>query len=289
MNSDLAAKKSLEVLVRHVLAYQNEPLPGITYEELAFKIGRINKHGVGHAHGMGGILGKMGHLLCNLEVGWKERIPHIQCLVVKKTGSNKGLPDDGISEFWKDYPNLTMVEKEHKTQAEREFIAQFGSRWNSVLRALNIPEIQVLDTVPRRKFGYGGESPAHKALKEFVKQNPSLVGISSDANVFIEYAFPSLDTVDVLFKTPTCWTAVEVKSAVSDGVLGDYERGIYQAVKYTAILRAMQQDTKYKVPEEIRVFLVLEKSLPVSLKQIANRLHVEVVENVKAKEVETTS
>jgi hypothetical protein len=230
----------------------------------------------------------MGRLLRSAEVGWGERIPYIQCLAVQKTGPNKGLPDDGIKEFWEDYPRLTRIEKEHKNQAERELVAQFGSRWNAVLQQLDLPEVQPESTVAARRRGATGESPAHKALKEFVKLNPNLVGVEAGAQVFTEYALPSLDTVDVLFKAPMCWTGVEVKSAVSEGMVGDYERGIYQTVKYEAILRAMQQDFRYATPQAIQVFLVLEKSLPSFLKSVASNLHVAVLENVKPKELETT-
>jgi len=289
MNPEPAERRSLVELVKHVLAHQGEPLQGITYQDLAFRIRRVTKHGVGHAHGMGGVLGRMGHLLRNIEVGWRERIPHIQCLAIQKTGPNKDLPDDGIKEFWEDYPGLSRLEKEHKVQAERELVAQFGSRWNTVLQQLSLPEVRPKIATPTQRGGFGGESPAHKALKEFVKLNPNLVGVDVGAQVFTEYALPSLDTIDVLFKTPMCWTAVEVKSAVSDGVLGDYERGVYQVVKYEAILRAMQQDARYLMPRTIKVTLVLEKSLPSFLKSIASNLHVEVLDNVKPKEVKTPS
>ena len=281
MKSEVAARGSLRELVMHVLAHQHESLPGITYEDLAFRIGRLNKHGVGHGHGMGNVLAIMGHLLKGLEVGWGESIPHIQCMVVQKTGPNKGLPDDGIKEFWPDYPKLSLLEKVHKAQAERERVSQFGSRWNAVLRQMDLSEVTPGRRPPVSGLRGGGESLAHKALKEHVKNNPALVGADATAEVYTEYVLPSLDTVDVLFKSSARWTAVEVKSTVSDGVQGDYERGLYQIVKYTALLEAMRRDPNYSVSATLRVILVLENSLPTALVPLKTTLGITVIDRIK--------
>ena len=281
MNSADSAKDSLLELVKHVLAHQGESLAGITYEKLASRIGRLNKHGVGHGHGMAAVLGNMGRLLRNLGTEWGERIPHIQCLVVRKTGINQGLPDDGIKEFWQDYPRLTLAEKRAMAQAERNKVAQFGSRWNRVLQQLGLPPVEANPKAVAGQFGAGGESPQHKALKEYVRCRPDLVGVEDGADAFTEYALPSLDTVDVLFKTEKCWTGIEVKSVVSEGVAGDFERGIYQVVKYSAILEAMKRDEDFRVPEKIKVILVLEGMLPFNLRTLAARLFVKVIERVK--------
>jgi hypothetical protein len=214
MTTDELAKKCLVKLVARVLAYEGKTLTGITYEDLAREIEFFDKHGEPQPR-LGKALGKMGHLLDDIDLGWPERIPHIQALVVLKRGKNKGLPDDGIKEFWKGYDRLSRVEKEHKAHAEWKEIADFGSRWNAVLEKLGLPPIQGTATLVRR-FGGGGESPAHKALKQYVERNPGIVGVSGGAEVFPEYALPSLDKIDVLFKSPNLWTAVEVKSSVSD-------------------------------------------------------------------------
>jgi len=278
MTTQEASIKCLVELVKHVLAHQGKTLTGITYEELAQRIGFFNKHQKPHPR-LGKILGKMGHLLETVDLGWQESIPALQALVVVKRGKNKGLPDDGIKEFWDGYDHLTRIEKQNKAHAEWKEIADFGSRWNAVLENLNRSPIQ-LTSPPTRRFGAGGESPAHRALKEFVACNPALVGVGAEAEVFPEYALPPLDKIDVLFKSSVHWTAVEVKSAVSDGVLDDYERGVYQIVKYSAILEAMRRDSRYSVPESIKVILVLEKSLPAALTSLAANLQITVLESV---------
>jgi hypothetical protein len=225
----------------------------------------------------------MGHMLEHIQPDWQEPIPHIQALVVTKNGENQGIPDDGISEFWSGYDRLTRAEKENKAFAEWNVIGDFGSRWNLVLQQLDLP---MIDIAPNpisieRMRGAGGESPAHQQLKEFVKQHPELVGVDGPAEAFTEYALPSLDTLDVLFKTPKCWTAVEVKSSVSDGVPSDYQRGLYQIVKYTALLQAMRTEPQYAVPPEIRVVLVLENTLPAHLHPLRDKLQVQVIEGIK--------
>jgi hypothetical protein len=223
----------------------------------------------------------MGHELETIESAFPEGIPHIQALVVVKSGKNRGIPDDGIKEFWDGYDRLSRSEKENKAFAEWRTIADFGSRWNAVLQQLQLPVVVAPGFVAGQARGRGGESPEHKALKAYIKANPQVVSVDEKAEAFQEYALPSLDTLDVLFKTPTCWTAIEVKSSISDGVLGDYERGLYQTVKYGALLEAMRRDPNYSVPETLRVILVLENSLPAALSALKTTLGVNVMERVK--------
>ena len=285
MKSNLESpKKSLYELVKHVLNSQNA-LEGITYKELARRIGRMNKHGEGHGHGMGKVLGKMGQYLENLKGEWGEEIPYIQSLVVNTGGSLKGLPDDGIVEFWKGYPELSYKEKLNKVRTEYNRVIEFGSRWNKVLADLGVEPI-TFDTVERphhinRTFNYNGESSEHKALKNFVCNHPELVGAEASDKRFTEYSFPSLDTVDVLFKSSSQWIAVEVKSRISDNIQNDYERGVYQCVKYRALMEAMKKDPEQlPVPEKIQVVLLLEKNLPQKYKPIAEKMGIKVIERI---------
>ena len=281
------AKQSLQELVKYVFSQTTETLKGITYQDLAFHIGRLNKHGDGHAHGMGKVLGDMGHLLQQLEGEWGEPIPHIQSLVVNKAGTLKGLPDEGIREFWPDYPLLKKPEKQNKVRTEYVQILEFGSRWNKVLKDLGLEPIKEHSSSTISYFGHGrgGESKEHKALKNFVASNPEMVGASKSDQVFPEYPFPSLDTVDVMFKSPDHWIAVEVKSRISDKAPKDYERGIYQCVKYQALLIAMQQDHRYAAPEKITVVLLTESRLPSEYRDTLNSLDVKLIENVIVPEI----
>lgn len=280
MTQDELAEKCLVKLVKHVLAHQNRTLVGITYEELARRIGFFDKNGDPQPR-LGKVLGRMGHMLERAQPAFQEPIPHIQALVVVKSGKNRGVPDDGIKEFWDGYDLLNRAEKENRAFAEWRTIADFGSRWNGVLQQLAMPVVPSPAPAAQIVRRGGGESPAHKALKAHIKANPQLVGVEGAAQSFEEYALPSLDTLDLLFKTPECWTAVEVKSSVSDEVPGDYERGLYQVVKYTALIQAMRFDPNYEVPETFRVVLVLENSLPLTLNNLKRNLGISVIERVK--------
>ena len=115
------AEKSLYELVKYVFSHSLETIEGISYEDLAFRIGRRNKHGKGHGRGMGKVLGEMGRILRRLDGKWEEpmpHIPHINSLVVSKSGPSKGLPDEGIKEFWPEYPKLSRREKISKGNSD---------------------------------------------------------------------------------------------------------------------------------------------------------------------------
>ncbi len=277
------AQASLSKLIEHVFNHREGLIKPLYYSELAERIGRLNKHGDGHGHGMGDVLGKMGHLLKNIEGEWGEGIPHIQSLVVNKNGSLKNLPDDGIKEFWPDYPAMTYVEKANRTRIEHQRIVAFGSRWNDVLKRLGLPEIKASSQTTATKgfFGKGGESESHKRLKMFIHNNPGLVGAKQSWKAKIEYPLPSLDEIDVVFMSADTCIAVEVKSAVSDGFPFDYERGLFQTIKYGSLLEAMARSGKYGIPPVIKIILVLESSLPAQYRPLATLLGVTILENIK--------
>jgi hypothetical protein len=257
--SEDQAQTSLSKLVEHVFNHRDGLIQPLYYSQLAERIGRLNKHGDGHEHGMGNVLGKMGHLLIDIEGEWGEGIPHIQSLVVNKNGILKDLPDEGIKEFWPDYPAMSYVEKTNRTRIEHQRIVDFGSRWNDVLKRLGLPEITASSQTSRSKsfFGKGGESESHKRLKGFIRDNPELVGAQRDWQAILEYPLPSLDEIDVVFKSADACVAVEVKSTISDLFPADYERGLFQIVKYGALLEAMARSGQYGIPPKIKTILVL--------------------------------
>ena len=294
MIAEIIAMRLLTELVKHVLAHQGKTLTGITYQELARRIALLNKHGEPHCR-FNRSLSIMGRWIGDADVGESEKPPSLSALVVRKC---EGLPAKGMKEFCPGYDKLSNIEKRSKSLAKWQAIADYGTKWNRVLRALGLDEIMVSaagqsDRIqpgptpdkddPSCRFGSGGESPAHKALKKYVSIHPELVGAAASAVAHIEYELPSLDTLDVLFKMPDRWVGVEVKSTVSDQVPGDYERGVYQAVKYKALLEAMQKDARHVVPDSVEVILVLEGRLPARLKALAKSLSVRIVENIKAK------
>ena len=92
------------------------------------------------------------------------------------------------------------------------------------------------DGLPR---GRGGEGINHKALRLWVKDNPEGVDRSfRSVRAETEVDLLSGDRVDVVFYADREIVAIEVKSR--DSNWADLRRGIYQCVKYEAVLCAQE-------------------------------------------------
>jgi hypothetical protein len=278
------ARKSIEELVRYVFEQRpHRPVP-LSYEDLTRRIGHLSAQGKPVAISMGDILSIAGHLLEGVGDSWGSTVPHLTALVVAKQGRpDAGLPSAGMKEFWPGYPGWTTAEKERKALAEWDRIADFSSRWNDVLRALDLPEVKSAVQEPHACIGRGGESPEHHALKTYVSQHPECVGASVDARTDIEYALPSGDEIDVFFRSADEWIAVEVKAAISDRLLREYERGLYQTIKYGAVLAAMLRAEPQHPTPRIRSVLVLQSRLPREHWAIRDALNVIVLEQIGPK------
>lgn len=93
---------------------------------------------------------------------------------------------------------------------------------------------------------------------------------------------PSGDSLDVSFfrYKPHCqWVAAEVKSSISNE--DDIYRGIFQCIKYKAVMEAelILQDIK----PDVRAILVLEAKLTPKQVEMKNTLGVEVIEGIAPK------
>lgn len=97
------------------------------------------------------------------------------------------------------------------------------------------------------KYGRGGgESPYHEALRLWVKANPgSVLPAYAKAKTKTEVPLLSGDRVDDVFTLRDRIAVVEVKSWISND--DDIERGIYQCIKYRAVMKAMKCKEKPKV------------------------------------------
>jgi hypothetical protein len=187
---------------------------------------------------------------------------------------------------------MSRDEKRAKLAAESQRILAYHSRWNEVLRLAGLPVIEppVGSNGMSAPGGWGGgESEAHLALKHYVRDHPELVGARADWDARVEYAMRSADELDVMFMSEKVWIGVEVKSRTSDRNLADYERGIYQVVKYRAILEAQALVDFPDANPEIRVVLLLERELPVLYRALAAQLRVTVIEGIVPTDVQTES
>lgn len=292
LSADEYARKALPILVAHVLQQQDGVMVPITYRRLAELLGRRNKHGDPWARGLGFVLGRVTALIDGVRDRLPEPPPFLTSIVVLSSGTNVGLPDKGVSDVWPGYESMSRDEKRAKLAAEFQRVLAYGSRWNEVLRLTGLPAIEPMlgsDGKPKAGGWGGGESEAHFALKHYVRDHPELVGARAEWDATVEYALRSADELDVMFISDRTWVGVEVKSRVSDGNAADYERGIYQVVKYRAVLEAQARADSPDALPEIHVVLVLERDLPAEYLALASQLGVTVIERVTPRTVQSSS
>ena len=235
--------------------------------------GRLGKWiGVPNAQNMNMPLDLIGNRL--RELGGKGEIPQIQSIVVNK---NTGMPGDGIYS----HINGTVEEEWEKIFAYK--------RWDSVLAGFGLPpssstarEIKEIEKYASRKRGGSGEGKEHKRLKEYIQNNPRSIGIRLKNLVPTpEKMLLSGDRMDVSFENKHHWIGVEVKPATSDEK--DIERGLYQCVKYRAVME--KQILDWGIQKDVRVILALGGELPRCLDIKRCKLGIkekDVKENIKA-------
>jgi hypothetical protein len=265
------ARKAFPVLVRQALAGQP-----IYYSALAYELGMPNPRNLNY------VLGSIGQTLQNLSKKWNEDIPPLSCIVVNK---NTGLPGEGVGWFIDDknrFATLPRKQQRSIVNAELQKIYTY-TRWFDVLQFLGLEYKPTQDythlakEVQQRRGK--GESEHHRKFKEYISQNPHILNLLKRTKPgSLEYPLPSGDVVDVLFTGKTDWVAVEAKSKVSD--VADIYRGLYQCVKYEALIEAYQSELGK--PPSCRAVLVIENEFPDKLTELKNLLGVEVIDDVLA-------
>lgn len=99
--------------------------------------------------------------------------------------------------------------------------------------------------------GKGGEGKRHRSLKEYIMKHPGVLGLNKYKGD-MEHDFPSGDRCDVVFTNgKDGYAVVEIKTG--DKPIGDLVSGVYQAIKYRALLQAVKGLGK-KIP--VKAFLV---------------------------------
>ncbi len=270
------AEKTLQYLISHIRDYKGGN-KFVYYGELAEAIGYPEPY-KGSVFGLriGQTLGELGHMIESMVIDG-EHPPYIQALVVKKGDK---LPGDGLKEFYEDYPDLPRDKKKDLIAAEYERVFNFGSRWEKLLEELGLSTDKTSAKEKDRKANplhnpYGSEgSPEHQKLRNHVYQNPQLLGISPIAR-FREYPLKSGDFIDVVFETPTEIIGVEVKSYRSGH--DDLERGVFQCIKYRAVLEA--ERTVASSSKKIECILITEPELPRHLRSVTKKLGVRFLDN----------
>lgn len=275
------AKEILSYLVEHIKNFQGGN-KFITYGELAKEVKYPQPYtGNLFSSNIGKTLGVMGHFFDNMVIDG-ENIPWIQALVV---GQGSKLPSDGLKEFDPTYPSLSKEKKRNFIYSEYEKIFTFGTRWEQVLEKLGIENKGSTDESgaerkPKLYNPYGGEgSPEHIALRDFIANNPFAIGIKTDRKGIVEYPLKSGDQVDIVFELDNQIIGVEVKSRRSG--VDDLERGLFQCVKYAAVLEAEKKIDGKDI--SVHCILAIEGNLTSQLTRVQKTLNIDVRQNVDVK------
>jgi len=155
-------------------------------------------------------------------------------------------------------------------------------KWPAVLAAVGLSPTRVkfteLNAAAACEGIGGGESGQHRKFKEFVAANRSVVDLPpGTGGCKVEVRLPSGDSLDVAFQTASEWVAAEVKSSISSEV--DLVRGLYQCVKYQAVMQAVEASENRE--RSARAVLVLEAEFPSHLVPLRNILGVTVYDDFR--------
>lgn len=279
--TEATARNALPILVS--CAKQGTP---ITYGQLDAEIvtRRLGHHvlPVQYGHAAGAI----GNALIELEKRWGTPIPPLNAIVVN---GDSGFPGSGVHYYLEHYyapkKRVDDISADEKRAVVSEIQADVFAyeHWDDVLKECELIELRErvklkegTDNIATpRRGGWSSEpgSVEHQKLKVYIAKNPQEVGLPSDCSPGqTEYLFASADTADVVFHTANGFLGVEVKSIISNNA--DLNRGLFQAVKYQALLRAKQKARSE--PPTARAVLVTEQTLSKELQNLAERLGIAV-------------
>ena len=268
------ARAALPLLVRQ--AWAGQP---IFYSALAEELEMPNPRNLNY------VLGAIGNELKKLGRLKGTDIPPIQALVINKSTQ---LPGEGILWFLRDDTALKKEYTRANNMQRREILRVLLLKvfnfpyWSEVLNKLNLPEPpgSPIAQIPAMKTsGRSEEGPDHKALKEMILKEPKILGILNHNKSEMEWLLRSGDRLDVYIETPEALYAIEVKSHTSPSP--DIVRGIFQTIKYAAVLEAEQRLVPKSKQKEVYSILALGAKLPVDLASLRNTLNVTVIDNLR--------
>lgn len=192
-------------------------------------------------------VGAVGFALKALGEKWGERIPPLNVIVVQ---ANTGLPGVGADEvahyFFDDAGRGMAKNRKAYLDAAMQAVFDYGQRWDRVAQALDADSLEPGtgetdpgDAIPLPKpaAAYRPESKEHKALKAWACQNPDWFDDYGSFQPGVnEHCLSSGDRLDAYFDNGRQYLAVEVKA--SHASEAELMRGVYQCIKYKAVLRA---------------------------------------------------
>lgn len=273
INSIIRTKRSQELvsqIIPILVGWAKYGLTNKTYGDLIHALGYTRYSGIGDQ------LGNVETVMRELRKMTGEEVPTLNALV--KT-PKEGIPSDGFDFVYPNYNGLTLSEKLVFVAGINEKALNY-QKWDWVLDQLGLQPSKIITVQELEAIsvhGGGGEGKEHKAIKEFVYNNPDSLGITGVIRKETEHPLPSGDRLDVYFETSDCRYAIEVKPSTSPE--DDITRGIFQCVKYKAILEAMRKVDYGRYA--ISSLLIVAGSMSDRNKQLAEALEVKYVEYLK--------
>lgn len=270
-----ATRKNVRLMLPVMIHWAKTGHNEHTYGDLAHAIGKSKFSGIGHA------LYSVQEVLNELSDKTNREIPTLNSLC---KNAKTMLPSEGFEFVSPRYNDLDE-------NGKRIFVEGLDSKainyphWDWVLNELNLKEaapftVEQLETIKNPHCIHGGEGEEHKALKEYICQHPESLGYKDVAFAETEHILPSGDRLDVYFELPDgTHIAVEVKPSTSPDQ--DITRGVFQCVKYYAVMDALRniECKDYNV----EVLLVITGTLAPQNITLAEELDVEYVENFRYK------
>ncbi|WP_426269241.1 hypothetical protein ACN9MB_13500 [Dyella kyungheensis] len=255
----------------------------ISYGDLAAKIEERWKLPVQFRRGKyGSPVGLVGENLEELGRAWGVLLPPLNTIVIDQQKKCAGVGGDPLLKNYLNAKGQRFIEKhrEEHHRVARDIVFDFGERWVAVAEAFGAPILKPAFgrlgpdkplQLPKPSQGGGEETPEHRRLKEWVRSHPSFV---KDYGQFglgeTEYRLSSGDRLDVHFGTKARRLAVEVKP--SHAPINEFQRGVFQVVKYRAVMRA-EQTAQALIPQAEAVLVTTTVPDPES-RELMRRLGV---------------
>lgn len=274
INSVIHTKRSQELvgqIIPILVGWAKYGLTNKTYGDLIHVLGYIRYSGIGVQ------LGNVETVMRELRKMTGEDVPTLNALV--KTPKD-GIPSDGFDFVYPNYNGLNLSEKLVFVAGINEKALNY-QKWDWVLDQLGLQPSKIITEQELEAIsvhGGGGEGKEHKAIKEFVYNHPESLGIIGVTRKETEHPLPSGDRLDVYFESSDCRYAIEVKPLTSPD--DDITRGIFQCVKYKAILEAIRKVEYGRY--DISTQLVIAGSMSDKNKNLAEVLGIKCVKHQKS-------
>lgn len=218
-------------------------------------------------------LGVIGSIIKRLNKESDANVPYLNTLLISKSSKR---PGDGLGDVMEEYYSLSKEEKYDFAIKNNKKVYEY-KKWPWVLKALGLLPFNGKTEEAIRKGSYrngASEGPYHKALKEHILKHPNEFDVFQIKEKKNEHTLLSGDRLDVYFKLKDGkQVAVEVKSRISDDA--DILRGIYQCVKYKAVLAA--ECLAHGENADVDAFLVIENEMSEENRKTANMLSVRYI------------